>query len=47
LLTHRLARELQQFGELRDGGGALRLERDEDRAATIGELVYGNDGEPS
>jgi len=47
LLTHGLAGELQQLGELRDRGGALRLERDEDRAATIGQLVYGNDGEPS
>jgi hypothetical protein len=46
-LTHGLAGELQQFGELRDRGGTLRLERDENRAATIGQLVYGDDGEPS
>ena len=42
-----LAGELQQLGKLRDGGGTLRLERDENRAATIGQLVYGDDGEPS
>jgi hypothetical protein len=47
LLTHRLAGELQQIGQLRDGGWALRLQRDEDRAATIGQLVDGDDGEPS
>src|SRR5204862_8353159 len=47
LLPHRFAGELQQLGELRDGGGALRLQRDENRAAAIGQLVDGNDGEPS
>jgi hypothetical protein len=47
LLTHGLARELQEVGELRDGGRTLRFQRDENRAATIGQLVDGDDGEPS
>jgi hypothetical protein len=47
LLAHRFAGELQQLRELRDGGGALRLERDENRATAIGQLVDGDDGEPS
>ena len=47
LLPHRFAGQRQQLGELRDGGGPLGLERDENRAATIGQLVDGDDGEPS
>jgi len=47
LLTHGLAGELQQLGELRDRGRSLRLQRDENRASAIGQLVYGDDGEPS
>jgi hypothetical protein len=47
LLPHRFPGELQQLGELRDRGGALRLQRDENRAAAIGQLVDGDDGEPS
>jgi hypothetical protein len=47
LLPHGFTGELQQLGELRDRGGTLSLQRDEDRAAAIGQLVYGDDGEPS
>jgi len=44
LLADGLARKLKQFRELGDGGRTLSLQRDEDRAAAVGKLVYGDDG---
>ena len=44
LLPHRLARELQLIGELRDRRWALALECEKDGAAAVGKLVYGDDG---
>jgi hypothetical protein len=44
LLPHRLTSELELIGELRDGGGPLALQRDENRAAAIGQLVDADDG---
>ncbi len=43
LLPHGFAGELQFVGELRDGGGSLLLQREQDCPPAIGKLVYGKD----
>jgi hypothetical protein len=47
LLADGFARELEQLRELGDCGRTLSLQRDENRAAAVGKLVYGDDGWPS
>jgi hypothetical protein len=46
LLAHGLAGEGEWRGELRDGGGAALLQREDDGAAAVGQLLERENREP-